>query len=74
MAASRLDTLFGLLPIHGHDIWLHAGTAALAGYSAGARGFGRAPRRRHPRTQGAGAAVAPEHRSRPDRRLPRSEV
>src|SRR5438046_10126080 len=27
-----LDTLFGLLPIHGHDIWLHAGTAALAAY------------------------------------------
>jgi hypothetical protein len=26
------DTLFGLLPIHGHDIWLHAGTAALAAY------------------------------------------
>src|SRR3979490_842993 len=26
------DTLSGLLPIHGHDIWLHAGTAALAAY------------------------------------------
>jgi uncharacterized membrane protein len=28
----RLDTLFGLMPLHGHDIWLHAGTAALAAY------------------------------------------
>ena len=28
----RLDTVFGLLPLHGHDIWLHAGTAAVAAY------------------------------------------
>jgi hypothetical protein len=27
-----LNTLFGILPIHGHGIWLHAGTAACAGY------------------------------------------
>jgi hypothetical protein len=27
-----LNTLFGLLPIHGHDVWLHAGTAAVAAY------------------------------------------
>jgi len=27
-----LDTVFGLLPLHGHDIWLHAGTAAIAAY------------------------------------------
>jgi len=26
------NTLFGLLPLHGHDIWLHLGTAALAAY------------------------------------------
>ncbi|HEV3010323.1 MAG TPA: DUF4383 domain-containing protein, partial [Burkholderiales bacterium] len=26
------NTLFGMVPIHGHDVWLHAGTAALAGY------------------------------------------
>lgn len=25
-------TLFGLMPIHGHDVWLHAGTAAAAFY------------------------------------------
>lgn len=27
-----LRTLFGLLPLHGHDIWLHALTAAVAAY------------------------------------------
>jgi hypothetical protein len=27
-----MNTLFGLLPIHGHDVWLHAGTAVVAAY------------------------------------------
>jgi hypothetical protein len=27
-----LRTVFGLLPIYGHDVWLHAATAALAAY------------------------------------------
>jgi hypothetical protein len=27
-----MATLFGVLPIHGHDVWLHAGSAAIAGY------------------------------------------
>ena len=27
-----LNTVFGLIPIFGHDVWLHAGTAALAAY------------------------------------------
>lgn len=26
------NTTFGLIPIYGHDIWLHAGTAAVAAY------------------------------------------
>ena len=26
------NTLFGLLPLHGHDVWLHGGTAAVAAY------------------------------------------
>ena len=34
-----LNTLFGLLPLHGHDIWLHAGTALVAAYF-GWRGAG----------------------------------
>ena len=28
----RLDTVFGLLPLHGNDIWLHAGTALISAY------------------------------------------
>lgn len=27
-----LNTLFGFLPLYGHDVWLHAATAALTGY------------------------------------------
>jgi len=27
-----LNTLFGLLPLHGHDVWLHALTALAAAY------------------------------------------
>ena len=27
-----MNTLFGLLPLHGHDVWLHAATAAVAAY------------------------------------------
>jgi hypothetical protein len=27
-----MSTLFGMLPIHGHDVWLHAGSAAVAAY------------------------------------------
>ena len=28
------NTLFGLMPLYGHNIWLHAATAALAAYFA----------------------------------------
>jgi hypothetical protein len=27
-----LNNVFGLIPLHDHDVWLHAGTAALAAY------------------------------------------
>jgi hypothetical protein len=27
-----LNTVFGLIPLYGHDIWLHAATAAVAAY------------------------------------------
>ena len=27
-----MSTLFGMLPMHGNDVWLHAGTAAIAAY------------------------------------------
>jgi hypothetical protein len=32
-----LNTTFGLIPLFGHDIWLHTGTAAMAAYF----GFGQ---------------------------------
>jgi len=69
------DTLFGLLPIHGHDIWLHAGTAALAAYfgwrstASVERRAGAIPERRE-----QALPVAPERRLRPDRRIPGSEL
>lgn len=28
----ELNTIFGLVPLFGHDIWLHAGTAIIAAY------------------------------------------
>jgi hypothetical protein len=27
-----LNNVFGFIPLHGHDVWLHAGTAAVAAY------------------------------------------
>jgi hypothetical protein len=27
-----IDTLFGMVPLHGNEVWLHAGTAAVAAY------------------------------------------
>jgi hypothetical protein len=44
-----LDTVFGLIPIHGHDVWLHAAIAAVSAYFgfAGARDsadYGGTPR------------------------------
>ena len=27
-----ISTVFGLIPLHGHDVWLHLGTAAIAAY------------------------------------------
>ena len=46
-----LNTLFGLLPLHGHDVWLHLGTAAVAAYfgwrqESGERRSGVADRRK----------------------------
>ncbi len=69
-----LNTLFGLLPLHGNGVWLHIGTAAVAAY------FGWNPATwTERRAAGAGdrrenmSPVERERRSR-DRRLPASEV
>jgi hypothetical protein len=32
LLGTTLGTTFGLIPIFGHDVWLHAGTAAAAAY------------------------------------------
>jgi hypothetical protein len=71
-----LNTLFGLVPIHGHDVWLHAGTALLAAY------FGWRPREEIER-RAAPVADRREHvepvpherrYGHGDRRIPTSEV
>ena len=71
-----INTLFGLLPLHGHDVWLHAGTAAVAAYFgwraevSGERRASPAPERRE-----QVLPVGRERRFRQgDRRLPGSEV
>ena len=32
MLPPPMSTVFGLIPLHGHDVWLHLGTAAVAAY------------------------------------------
>lgn len=49
-----MNTLFGLLPMYGHDVWLHAGTALVAAYF-GWRRVGMAYERRN---------ATPDRRSR----------
>lgn len=41
------NTLFGLAPIFGHDVWLHAGSALIAGYF----GYGPPAHEYHPEPQ-----------------------
>jgi hypothetical protein len=70
-----LNTLFGLMPIHGNEVWLHAVTAALAAYfgwrtETQQERRGEAADRRH-----AARAVGEERRlGHSDRRVPGSEV
>ena len=57
-----LNTAFGLVPLHGHDVWLHLGTAAVAAWfgwrqQAGERRRAAGERRRSPR-----APIADERR------------
>ena len=42
-----LKTMFGLAPLHGNDVWLHAGTAALAAYFGWAAARSDATTHRH---------------------------
>jgi uncharacterized protein DUF4383 len=71
-----MNTLFGMLPMHGHDIWLHAGTAAAAAYF-GWRAEVSVERRASttPERREQMLPVARERRFRHgDRRLPYDEV
>lgn len=73
-----MNTLFGLVPLHGHDVWLHAGTAAIAGYF-GWRTENWVERRRigEDTDDRRKVAVPVEHERRlghADRRVPGSEV
>jgi Domain of unknown function (DUF4383) len=74
-----MNTLFGLVPIHGHDVWLHAATAALAAYF-GWRTENWVERRRNTvgeDTDRRKINVPVEHERRlghADRRVPGSEV
>lgn len=71
-----LNTFFGLLPLHGHDVWLHAGTAAIAAYF-GWRAQTDAERRaadKIDRRQNAEPVARERRYGHGDRRLPGSEV
>jgi uncharacterized protein DUF4383 len=71
-----MNTLFGMLPIHGHGVWLYVGTAAVAAYFgwrselwAEHRGSTKPDRREQMQR------VARERRSHPrDRRQPFNEI
>jgi hypothetical protein len=68
----RLDTLFGMLPLHGNNVWLHVGTAALAAYFAlhaelsVEHRAGNTPDRR----EGAVSVASERRHGHADRRLP----
>ena len=70
-----MQTFFGLVPLHGNDVWLHAGTAAFAAYFGWRseafvdRRAERSDRRQEPKP------VERERRlGHSDRRVPGSEV
>jgi hypothetical protein len=70
-----VNTLFGLLPLHGHDVWLHAGTAALAAYFWRTEVLVERRANPIPDRREQMLPVARERRFRQnDRRLPGSEV
>jgi hypothetical protein len=68
----RLDTLFGMMPLHGNNVWLHLGTAALAAYFALHAELSVEHRARStPDRRVQAVAVASERRhGHADRRLP----
>ena len=64
-----LNTVFGLIPLHGHDIWLHLGTAAIAAYFGWSHQTGERRRLAGDRRKAARGPVDHERRQGPfDRR------
>lgn len=70
-----LNTLFGLVPIHGHDVWLHAATALAAAYfgfrapaAAGRREMLRSEERRSGIERRTRMAAVPRERRMGERR------
>ena len=57
-----MSTLFGMLPIHGHDVWLHAGTAAVAAYFGWRSAVTQMERRQHTERRVRMLPVARERR------------
>ena len=71
----QLNTVFGLLPLQGYDVWLHAGTTMIATYFGwrGESAVERPPRAA--RSPEQAMLVANERRfGHSDRRIPGSEV
>jgi Domain of unknown function (DUF4383) len=71
-----LNTLYGVLPIHGHDVWLHGGTGLIAAYF-GWRAKTEIERRSTPvadRREQVEQVVHDRRRGHGDRRIPTSEV
>ena len=71
-----LNTFYGLLPIHGHDVWLHGATGLVAAYF-GWRAKTEVERRNAPvadRREQVEPVVHDRRRGHGDRRIPTSEV
>ena len=71
-----MNTLFGVLPLHGHDVWLHLGTGAVAGYF-GWRSEVEVERRADTKPDRRDQVLPVERERRlghSDRRVPGSEV
>ena len=63
-----LNTVFGLMPLHGHDVWLHLGTAAVAAYFGWSMHAGERRAMTGDRRKVVPAQVERERRRVPDRR------
>jgi hypothetical protein len=67
-----LSTLFGLMPLHGNDVWLHGATAVIAAYFGWSSSVSLERRARStPDRREAPHPVPKDRRNgHPDRRLP----